>query len=101
MKKFYGATFVTPSELEESNIHHPMKLEYYKICQDKKKECIKYGIEIVKKIYKDTKIETEQEKVLSITTIENKIEEILELLKNHQVTPIILKDVIEDLKYQT
>ena len=68
MKTFYGAAFVTLKELAVANIYHPIKLEYYKICQ-KNNENMKYGIEIVKKIYKNKQI---QEKVLSITNIEEK-----------------------------
>lgn len=98
MKTFYGATFITATDLAKAKIYHPMKLEYYKIRQDKENKNETYGIEIVKKIYKNKDIQIEQEKVLGITTIEEKIEAILELLKKHQVTPVILKDVIEDLK---
>lgn len=98
MKIFYGATFMTATDLAKANIYHPMKLEYYKIRQENKEEDIKYGIEIVKKMYKNKQIEIEQEKILNITKSEEKANEMLELLKKHQVTPVVLKDVIEDLK---
>lgn len=100
MKTYYGATFMTATDLAKAKIYHPMKIEYYKISQNKEQNCIKYGIQIVKKIYKNKQIETEQEKLLNITPSEEKVEEMLELLKNYQATPINLKDVMEDLTRQ-
>lgn len=100
MKTFYGATFLAATELAKCNVYNPMKLEYYKIRQMKQKENKRYGIEIVKKMYKNKHVKIEKEKLLRITSSEEKVEKILEILKKYQVTPIILKDVIEDLEEQ-
>ncbi len=99
MKTFYGATYIKAINLAIAKVYHPIKIEYYKICQEKeeKNKDVLYGIEIIKKIYKNKKIQIEKEKTLSITSSEEKIEKILELLKNNQVTPIALKDIVADL----
>lgn len=98
MKTFYGATFMTATDLAKANIYHPMKLEYYKIHQNKEIENTTYGIEIVKKMYKNKQIEIEQEKILNVTSSEEKIDKLLSILKDYKVTPVVLKDVIEDFK---
>ena len=58
MKTFYGGTFINMEQLKESNIYTPIKLEYYKIKNEKNyKE--NYGIEIFKTKYKGEEILTE------------------------------------------
>ena len=99
MKTFHGCAFIDRNELEKEGIHHPIKVEYYKIC--KKNEYLeKYGIEVIKTEYFDQNIEIETACIENITDSENKADGILELLKRNQVTPIIAKDVIDDLIYE-
>ena len=101
---FYGGTFIKTEELKEAGIDYPIKLEYYKIINEDemmKKEKEKYGIKVVKTEYieNDTKIEDETIKYLSSN--EQKIEEILNILKENEVTPITTKDVISDISRST
>ena len=60
----------------------------------------KYGIYIVKTEYKSENIKTEDKEIKYLTNDEQKVEEVLDFFKRHEVTPIIAEDVIEDLKYQ-
>lgn len=100
MNIFFGGTFIKKEELEDEGIDYPIKLEYYKIINEdefKKKDKAKYGIKVVKTEYMkdDTKIEDETIKYLCNN--EQKIDEILNILKENEVTPIITKDVISDI----
>lgn len=98
MKTFYGGTFMNKIKLEEVGINYPIKLEYYKIDGSFEENLNSgYGIEIVKTEYKNEKIETEKANIAGITYDEKQANEILNILKENQVTPIIAKDVIEDL----
>ena len=92
LKIFYGETFIETATLVGSKINYPIKLEYYKINQEKK-----YGIEIVKKNLKNRKLEIEQERILNITTSKRKICKILEKLKRNQVMPINLSEIVKDM----
>ena len=100
MNIFFGGTFIRKEELEKEGIEYPIKLEYYKIINEdefKKKDKAKYGIKVVKTEYMkdDTKIEDETIKYLCRN--EQKVDEILNILKENEVTPIITKDVISDI----
>lgn len=100
MKTFYGSIFMNKAHLEEADIKYPIELEYYKIVNDDEKMTnnkAKYGINIVKKEYigKDTRVEEKEIKYIS--NDEQKINEVLETLKQHEVTPVGVKDVMLDL----
>lgn len=104
MKIFFGGTFIEKEKLEEAGIEHPIKLEYYKIINEDefiKKNNEKYGIKIVKTEYlqNDTKVEDKTIKYLSSN--EQKINDILEILKYNEVTPISVQDVICDFSKST
>ena len=104
MKIFFGGTFSEKEKLEEAGIEHPIKLEYYKIINEDefiKKNNEKYGIKIVKTEYlqDDTKVEDKTIKYLSSN--EQKVNDILEILKYNQVTPISVQDVICDFSKST
>ena len=99
-KAYYGATFLGEEELRETNINHKIELEYYKTKKHinrNKEKYTSYGIEIVKKEYKDNKIDIETNNREHITNNVDKVIEIIETLKRHKVTPIGLNDVLEDL----
>ena len=71
-------------------------MEYYKIKNEKNyKE--NYGIEIFKTKYKGEEILTEKAEINNITSDENTIEMLLEILKRNEVTPVSANEVIEDL----
>lgn len=99
MRTFFGSTFINKEKLEEADINHPIKLEYYKIINEDEltsKKGTKFGIDVIKTEYikNDTKVEEKEIKYLS--NDEQKVNEILEILKCNEVTPISLNDVIVD-----
>ena len=100
MKNFFGSIFINRDELREAGINYPIKVEYYKITNEQEKikqNKLKYGIQIIKTEYRD-KIGVEQEKIEHITNDENEITNILGLMKENEVTPIGLEDVILEIK---
>ena len=100
MKNFFGSIFINRDELREAGIDYPIKVEYYKIINEEEKikqNRLIYGIQIIKTEYKD-KIGVEQEKIEHITNDENEISRILNLMKENEVTPIGLEDVILEIK---
>ena len=100
-KTYYGGTFLEKEDLKETVINHRIELEYYTtknyINKDSKEEFNGYGIEIVKKEYKDDKINIESNDRKFISDNSDKVIKIIETLKKHKVTPIGLNDVLEDL----
>ena len=58
---------------------------------------IKYGIEVIKTSYLKRKANIEKSIFCDIIKDELKIEKILEILKQHKVTPISAEYIIEDL----
>ena len=100
IKKFYGGKFINKEKLFKEGINYPIKIDYYKICDNtENKEITQYGLEIVKTEYKTEKINVENEQVLKVTKEEKIIDNILEKLKKNEVTPIIAKYIVEDLVY--
>ena len=100
-KVYYGHTFLEKTELINSKIKNRIELEYYRTKKQKNlflnKDDKSYGIEIVKKEYEGKKLNIEKEKVDKITDTLNSINSILDKLKKFKVTPIALKDVLEDM----
>ena len=100
MKNFFGSIFINRDRLKEAGIDYPIKVEYYKITNEQEKikqNKLKYGIQIKKTEYKD-KIGVEQSKIEHVSNDENEITKILYLMKNNEVTPIGLEDVILEIK---
>lgn len=100
MKNFFGSIFINRKKLEEAGINYPIKVEYYKITDEEKMKPINkqiYGIQVIKTVYKE-KIGVEQQKVEHITNNEKEIEKMLEKIKENEVTPIGLEDVVYELK---
>ena len=100
MKNFFGSIFINRDKLYEAGINYPIKVEYYKITNEEEKikeNKLIYGIQIIKTEYRD-KIGVEHEKIEHITNDENEITEILSLMKENEVTPIGLEDVILEIK---
>ncbi len=100
MKNFFGSIFINRDELEEAGIKYPIKVEYYKITNETQKikeNELMYGIQIIKTEYKE-KIGIEQNKLEHITNDEKEIMQMLEKLKENEVTPVGLEDVIIELK---
>lgn len=100
MKNFFGSIFINRDKLEEAGIKYPIKVEYYKITNEdkmKQKNKLIYGIQIIKTEYKE-KIGVEQNKIEEITNDEREINKFLNIVKENEVTPIGLEDVIIELK---
>ena len=100
MKNFFGSIFINRDELEEAGIKYPIKVEYYKITNETQKikeNELMYGIQVIKTEYKE-KIGIEQNKLEHITNDEKEIMQMLEKLKENEVTPVGLEDVIIELK---
>lgn len=99
MKKFYGGLFIKKESLEEVGIHHPIKLEYYKRINEEefvKKENEKYGIIVMKTEYIQNNTKIESKEIKHLSNDEDKIEKILDMLKQNEVTPIAVEDIICD-----
>ena len=98
MKNFFGSIFINQDELLEAGINYPIKVEYYKITDEPEKENkLLYGIQVIKTEYKD-KIGVEQNRIEHITNDESEIIKMLSLIKENEVTPIGLEDVIIEIK---
>lgn len=100
MKSFFGSIFINRDKLEEAGIKYPIKVEYYKITDEDKREKenkLTYGIQVIKTEYRD-KIGVEQNKIEHITNEEKEINQMLGLIKAGEVTPTGLEDVIIEIK---
>ena len=102
-KVCYGKTFLEAKDIKGTNIKNKIELEYYRIKKKKhhllKEDTETYGIEIVKKEYQGRKVNIEKEKVDIIENKKVSIDSILNTLRTFKVTPIALKDVIEDMTH--
>ncbi len=104
MQIFYNSTFISKEHLEEAEINHPIKLEYYKILNEDemiKGDKAKFGIEVVKTEYMENNIKTEKEEIKYLSNDEKQIENILNIFKENEVTPIGVKDVITEISKQS
>ena len=104
MNIFFGGTFIKKEELQEAGIEHPIKLEYYKIINEDefiKNSNAKYGIRVVKTEYLNNDANIEDETIKHLSNSEQRIDEILNILKQNEVTPITTKDVISDVSKNT
>lgn len=99
-KKFFGGIFIDRQKLSSEGINYPIKIEYYKICDNSEnKEIIQYGLEVIKTEYREEETNIENETVQKITYDEKVIDKILNILKINEVTPVITRYVLEDMKY--
>ena len=100
MKNFFGSIFINRDKLYEAGINYPIKVEYYKIINEEEKikqDKLIYGIQIIKTEYRD-RIGVEQNKIEHITNDENEIAKMLDVMKEYEVTPVGLEDVILEIK---
>ena len=91
MKTFFGGIFIETKRLKAEGIEYPIKVEYYKIEEENK-----FGIEIIKKEYKEQKIDIQKQELKSLSKDECIINRMLELFKKNEVTPISAPEIIED-----
>ena len=99
MRTFYTSTFIKKEELQEEGITYPIKLEYYKIINEDeimKGEKARFGIKVVKTEYRDEKAKIEEKEITYLSNDEKRIEEILNIFKENEVTPISVEEIIYD-----
>lgn len=96
MKTFFDGVFIAQSHLDEAGIKYPIKLEYYKTSREENVQT-KYGIEVVKTEYLDGNVRIETKEVKDVFANEEEQEKILTILRNNEVTPIGVEDVLNDL----
>lgn len=96
MKTFFDGVFIEREELEKAGVKYPIKLEYFKTYGEENVN-LKFGIEIVKTEYLDTKVNVETKSIKNIIETEERANEILKVLKRNEVTPIALEDVLEEI----
>ena len=96
MKTFFDGVFIDKQKLEEEGIKYPIRLEYFRTSmQENVKE--KFGIQVVKTEYLDTKVNVETKEVNNLTDNIYEANRILTLLKNNEVTPIGVEDVLQEI----
>lgn len=100
MNSFYGGIFIDRKKLKEEGKGYPIKIEYYKkINEDEilNKQKAKYGISIVKTEYIPNNTKVERKDIKYLSNDELKINNILKLFKENEVTPISVEEIITDL----
>ena len=97
MKTFFGGVFIDENKLSEEGIEYPIKLEYFRTVRNKENVENKYGIQVVKTEYLDDDINIESKEIKYITNIQEKVDELLSLLKENEVSPVSVEDILEEL----
>lgn len=96
MKTFFDGIYIEKERLEEADIRYPIKLEYFKTYNVENTKA-KYGIEVVKTEYLEGNIRIETKEVKNITNNIEEAEQILTLLRNNEVTPVGVEDVLQEI----
>ena len=105
-KTYFGCAIIENEDLEESEIKHPLHLEYYRTESSSlskygltKREKKVYGVEVIKKDYLNKSIPyVEKYEVAHITKNLKEANKLIEMLKDNKVTPTHVDDIISDLK---
>jgi hypothetical protein len=97
LKTFFDGIFIDREILQKEEIQYPIKLEYYRTITSEENVEARYGIEIVKTEYINGNVKIESSKSGNITNDVKEADKILELLRNNEVTPIGMQDVLEDM----
>lgn len=96
MKTFFDGVFISKEHLKEAGIEYPIKIEYFKTSVKENVES-KFGIEVVKKEFMPNYINIEKKEVRNVTNDEAEENKILCLLRDNEVTPIGVEDVLKEL----
>ena len=97
MKTFFGSIFMEKEALKEVGIYHPIKLEYYKIIHEDeivKRKTANFGIDVIKTEYRAENVKVENKEIQYLSNDETRLEEILNLFKEHEVTPTGVEDIL-------
>ena len=97
MKTFFDGIFIDEEKLIAEEIEYPIKLEYYKTIAMEENVEAKYGIEIVKTEYKKGEEKVESKTINNIINNNADVDKILTILRNNEVTPIGMQDVLDDM----
>lgn len=97
MKTFFDGIYIDKDKLQKAGITYPIKLEYYKTISEDENVEAKFGIKIVKTEYISGKINVEINQFKHLTNNVEEIDKILSVLRNNEVTPIAMQDVLEDM----
>ena len=97
MKTFFDGVFMNKEKLKEEGFEYPIKLEYYKTSVEEENVETKYGIEVIKTEYLDGNMNIETKELKNVTNNLAEENRILTILKNNEVTPIGLEDVIKEI----
>lgn len=62
-----------------------------------KGEKARFGIQVIKTEYKNNNMDVEKKEITYLSNDEKRIEEILDILKRNEVTPISVEYIIQDL----
>ena len=90
-RKYYGNAILDENEVEDKTI---IELDYFKT-----KENGNYGLEIIKKVFKDNIRTNEVIQLPKVTNSEALIDDLLSKIHKYKVTPVSLSDVINDYFY--
>lgn len=98
MEKFIKICGNAQLEVESDGIvDDKIKLEYYKICDNKNENSEKlYGIGVIKTYCDEIETNIEKREFNNIFSKENDADNMLNLLMKNKVTPITLRDILED-----
>lgn len=95
--EIYGNILLDDNIIEGATKESPICLEYYKIHNDNEKHSKKpYGIGIMKTYHNKTQTNMEKTEFSHIFRKEKEVDNMLKLLIENAVTPVSLKDVLED-----
>lgn len=97
MKTFFDGIFIDDNKLKDEDIQYPIKLEYYKTIEKEENVKAKYGIEIVKTEYIEGNVNIESKRLDNVVDSLEEIDRILTILRDNEVTPIGMQDVLEDM----
>ena len=96
-KSFFGKATIDSSDSEDISDDEKIELEYYKTNNVTQKDDKKFGIEVLKRDVKQDEFNIETKIVNNISSEENTISRLLEILMINKVTPISVDDVISDI----
>ena len=96
VKTFFDGVFIDKEHLKEAGIEYPIKIEYYKTSVEENVES-KFGIEILKKEFLQNNINIEKKEIYNITNDEKIQNQILSILRDNEVTPIGVEDVLKEI----
>ena len=92
-KSFFGKATIDSSDSEDIRDDEKIELEYYKTNNVTQKDDKKFGIEVLKRDVKQDEFNIETKIVNNISSEENTISRLLEILMINKVTPISVDDV--------